>query len=260
MLLTWLGTAGFRVETAEGAIFLIDPFLSRPKEARPVLPIQLTDLFPVDEIFLTHGRFDHALDTPALVEQTGALVHAPTPVEQKLAELGVSTHSLQPIKLKKVKRVGSLSWTAIPGRVNQLDASPSLRALIRNPAIFPEIQTLDQQWPLGGIVAYLFRTNAYSMIHFGSAGWVDGEIGHLQPDIALLPVESRPTKYSNSVRLTSILKPKIVIPHHWDDYYPSLSKTIDLSDFEAIVQAHAPNTKVHMPVIGQPFSPARLIS
>ena len=102
MELTWLGAAGFELDTSEGATLLIDPFLSRPDRAYPLLPLRLTDLYPIDEILLTNGRFDHAMDTPALAAQTGALVHATTPVCQHLAELGVSRHSLQTLTLKRL--------------------------------------------------------------------------------------------------------------------------------------------------------------
>jgi hypothetical protein len=154
LLLTWLGAAGFKLDTSEGATLLIDPYLSRPATASPQLPIQLADLFPVDEIFLTNGRFDHSMDTPALTKQTGAIVHATAPVCQRLANMGVSAHCLQIVASGHRKSLGSLTWQARPSQVNQLDSSLVLRALTRQPALLPEIRALDRQWPLGGIVAY----------------------------------------------------------------------------------------------------------
>ena len=133
MLLTWLGAAGFRVDTAEGATLLIDPYLSRPENAVPPLPIQLADLTPIDEILLTNGRFDHSLDTPALTEQTGAIIHAPKPVCQRLAEIGVSSHSLTTVAANESKQIGSLVWQALPSLVNQADSSLTLRALLYDP-------------------------------------------------------------------------------------------------------------------------------
>ena len=86
MELTWLGAAGFKLDTSEGATLLIDPFFSRPAQAYPLLPLRLTDIYPVDEILLTNGRFDHAMDTPALTSQTGALVHATRSICERLAK------------------------------------------------------------------------------------------------------------------------------------------------------------------------------
>ena len=91
------------------------------------------------------------------------------------------------------------------------------------------------------------------------SAWIDSEISQLQPDIALLPVESKPDTGAAAVRLASLLKPKVVIPHHWDDYYPFLSRPIDLKQFEAALQIVAPEMKVYIPTIGQSFNPADLL-
>lgn len=260
MQLTWLGTAGFRVETDEGAIFLIDPFLSRPKEAKPASPIQLADLFPIDEIFLTNGRFDHALDTPAIVEQTGAIVHAPQAVKQRLAKQGVSAHSLQSVTLNEAKQLGSLSWQALAGQVSPADFSPGLLALMRDRANFLPVRDLDRDWPLGEIVTYLFQIETLTMIYFGSAGWDETAISGLEPDVALLPVERTPTQNGDVARLAALLKPKLIIPHHWDNYYPNLSKMVDLTDLAAIVRSQLPRAQVYQPVIGQPFDVVALLN
>lgn len=259
MQLTWLGAAGFRVKTDEGAIFLIDPFLSRPKEASPTSPIQLVDLFPVDEIFLTNGRFDHAMDTPAIVEQTGAIVHAPPAVEQRLVKQGVSSHSLQSITLSKPKQLGSLSWRALAGQVSPADFSPSMLALMRDRANFLPVRDLDRAWPVGEMVAYLFQIEALTMIYFGGSGWSEAAISDLAPDVILLPVERPPTKTGRIARLIGLLKPKLIIPHHWDNYYPGLSKMVDLTNLEAIARAQASQAQIYQPVIGQPFDIAALL-
>ena len=198
MQLTWLGTAGFRVKTDEGAIFLIDPFLSRPPEATPPSPIQTADLFPVDEIFLTHGCFDHAMDTPTLVEQTGAIVHGPILLCEKLGRLGVSENSLQAATLNKTKKIGSLQWQALPGQFHQVRPTPIPKVLRDNRQAFDRLEQLEQQWPLGEVLAYLFKTERFSVLHLGSAGWTEADIAGLRPDVALLP-DRKPT-FSGSGR------------------------------------------------------------
>lgn len=259
MELTWLGAAGFKLDTREGATLLIDPFLSRPNQAYPLLPLRLTDLYPVDEILLTNGRFDHAMDTPALAAQTGALVHATRPICERLAELGVSQHSLQVLTMKKSKGLGRLTWQAFPGLVNQLDSSPVLRALTNNPRNLAVAQELDRLWPPGDMVAYHLQAEGLSLVHFGSAGWIEAEIQPLQPDIALLPVEYHADTNSAVVQLAAILTPQIIIPHHWDNYYPPLSRQINLKEFAAALNIVAPRVKIYIPKIGQSFNPAGLL-
>jgi L-ascorbate metabolism protein UlaG (beta-lactamase superfamily) len=257
--LTWLGAAGFKLDTSEGATLLIDPFLSRSLQAKPPLPIQLTDLYPVDEILLTNGRFDHAMDAPTLTAQTGAIVHAPESICLRLAERGVSKHSLQSLTLHKEKRLGSLVWRAMPSLVNQLDSSPVLRALTHSPDIVSLAQSLDREWPLDEIVSYYLRADGLSLVHFGSAGWLEPEIRRLRPDVALLPVECHPDTNADVVRLAAQLTPKLVIPHHWDDYYPPLSRMNRVKEFEAAVKIVAPGVKVFVPAIGQKYNVADLL-
>jgi len=257
--LTWLGAAGFKVDTSEGATLLIDPYLSRPAQANPFLPIQLADLSTVDEIFLTDGRFDHALDTPALAKQTGAIIHALEPVCQRLVHLGVSAHHLQSIIPKTLKHVGSLRWHALSSRINPADPLSKMRRLIRNLQMPAHLGDLVRAWPPGEEVAYSFRIDGLTIVHFSSADWVEAEIRDLHPDIALLPVESNPDTSAAAARLAALLQPKVVIPHHWDDYFPPLSEMSNLTKFETVLNALAPGVRVYKPIIGQSFNPINLL-
>jgi L-ascorbate metabolism protein UlaG (beta-lactamase superfamily) len=255
--LTWLGAAGFRIDTREGAVILIDPFLSRPAGASPTLSIQLTDLSPVDEILLTHGCFDHAMDTPALVKQTGAIVHAPESVCQQLAKMGVPANNRECIRLDKTKRVGRLNWRALPGKDCQAAAWFPRSASDRQQTT-PYMNHLERQWPPGETVAYFFQSYVLSMIHLGNSGWVEATLAGLQPDIVLLPLE-QPTDITNMIQLALLLRPKVVIPHHWDNYYPPLSQMVDLHEFEAMLQAKVPGSRVYKPSLGEPFSLTDLV-
>jgi L-ascorbate metabolism protein UlaG (beta-lactamase superfamily) len=171
----------------------------------------------------------------------------------------VSAHCLQVIDTDRRKSLGSLTWQARPSQINQIDSSLVLRALTRQPAMLSEVKALDRQWPLGGIVTYDFQAEGLSLIHFGSAAWIKGEIDQLQPDIALIPVEHEPEAQAACVHLTMLLKPRLVIPHHWDDYYPPLSQTIDLRRFKSVMQTLTSNINVYIPTLGQSFDPAELL-
>ncbi len=59
---TWCGHSAFRVETAEGRVLYIDPFLS----ANPLCPPELRVVDRCDVIALTHGHADHVGDTYAI--------------------------------------------------------------------------------------------------------------------------------------------------------------------------------------------------
>jgi L-ascorbate metabolism protein UlaG (beta-lactamase superfamily) len=257
--LTWLGAAGFKVDTSEGATLLINPYLSRPAQATPFLPLHLVDLTPVDEIFLSDGRFDHALDTPALVRQTGAIVHAVEPLCQQLMAQGVSAHNLQSIMPQMRKSVGSFSWQALANLSPPANSSLNEDPFKGDLPITPHLDEPRQSWSAEEAVAYSFRIDGLTMVHFSSVAWSEADVGELQPDLALLPVESNPDTSAASARLAAWLQPKVVILHHWDNYWPPLSQLSDLTPFETALPALAPRTRIYKPIIGQSFDPIHLL-
>jgi L-ascorbate metabolism protein UlaG (beta-lactamase superfamily) len=232
--LTWLGAAGFKVDTDEGATLLIDPYFAPSPQANPALALQLADLSLVDEIFLTDGRHDHLLHTPTLAQQTGAIVHAPAPICQELARQGVPTQHLESVIPKTPKRIGSLSWQALS---HQLE-----------PATAAEEE-----------VAYFFKIDGLSLIHFNSLNWLEAELGDLHLHLALLPLASNPGNSSAAARLASLIQPQVVIPHHEDNYSSPQSEMSQAVSFEAALKALAPGVRVYRPAIGQSFNPIKLL-
>lgn len=63
--ITWLGHAAFHLTNADGAVALIDPFLTQ----NPSCPVVLQQPEKVDLIVLTHAHFDHVGDTIALANK-----------------------------------------------------------------------------------------------------------------------------------------------------------------------------------------------
>ncbi|HXV44130.1 MAG TPA: MBL fold metallo-hydrolase [Anaerolineae bacterium] len=234
MQLTWLGAAGFKVDTDEGATLLIDPYLARLSPANASLPLQLADLFPVDEIFLTDGRLDHIMDTPALAQQTGAIVHAPEPVCQQLVRQGVPAHHLESTVPKIPKRIGSLSWQALSNQA--------------------ELATAMEEE-----VAYFFKIDGLSLIHFSSLNWLEAELGDLHPHLALLPLESDPDNSNAAAQLASLIQPQVVIPHYGGNYSLPQSDRSHSVLFETALKALALGVRVYRPAMGQSFNPIKLL-
>ena len=75
--LSYLGTAGFVLKTAERTVVL-DPYLSRIGLTELLRPLHTnTDLLKkyiphADEVLIGHAHYDHILDAPDLCKQTGA--------------------------------------------------------------------------------------------------------------------------------------------------------------------------------------------
>lgn len=68
----WLGHSAFRLESPEGNVIYIDPFLKN----NPKTPDEFKSPDDIDYILLTHGHEDHVGDTIDLAKSTGCKVVA----------------------------------------------------------------------------------------------------------------------------------------------------------------------------------------
>ncbi len=78
MRITWLGTAGFVIESPETTL-LVDPFVTRPGFTRLASRMIPDDLAiarhvprKVDAVLCGHSHFDHVADAPRIAKHTKA--------------------------------------------------------------------------------------------------------------------------------------------------------------------------------------------
>jgi L-ascorbate metabolism protein UlaG (beta-lactamase superfamily) len=249
--LTWLGAAGFKIETQVGAVIVINPFISQPTSATPAHSLQLTDLSPVDEILLTESRFVYAMDTPALVKTTGAIAHAPPAVCRHLLEVGVSPNNIEPVKPHKNKTVARLNWQA--WSVKEISNNFKLP----EPVGASPLYELTTAWLATETVNYTFQTEGLTMVYAGSADWIDPELEGLQPDIALLPVDT--AVIDKIVQWVAMLHPTVIIPHCWDNYFPPLTQAVNIEELKNRLQAEISAGSIFWPTPGQTFNISELL-
>ena len=68
--LTWLGHSTFKIETAEGKTFLIDPWITQ----NPLCPESEKKQKKVDVLLCTHGHGDHIGDAVAIRQEHQPMV------------------------------------------------------------------------------------------------------------------------------------------------------------------------------------------
>lgn len=68
--ITWLGHSTFRIETADGAIVIVDPWVM----GNPLCPKEEKQVKKVDALFCTHGHMDHIGDAVAIARQHNPIV------------------------------------------------------------------------------------------------------------------------------------------------------------------------------------------
>lgn len=264
----WLGAAGFQLRF--GAIeILIDPFLGgvtqplRSQDALPKLELTIQDL-AADAVFVTHGHFDHACDVPAIALHTRAPVYASSAVCQILHDAGVPARQLHSLAAGRRCEVGNVEVLAIASRHVRFDLPLVWRVLGRVLAKPKEALALLRKargWPMGEVLAYRFATLETSVVHLGSAGWIQNEWrridpagakihrdGHNRPYVVLLPLQGRSDIYRVAFQMLEMLYPTHVIPHHYDDALPPVSEQIALRPFFELVRERLPGGGTQPPI------------
>lgn len=67
---TWLGHSTFKIETPEGKVFLIDPWLQH----NPMCPEEEKNPSKIDVLLCTHGHFDHIGDAVPVIQKHQPIV------------------------------------------------------------------------------------------------------------------------------------------------------------------------------------------
>jgi L-ascorbate metabolism protein UlaG (beta-lactamase superfamily) len=256
--ITWYGTAGFRIATG-GRVLLIDPYLSRGEGAQPELPFGPEGVTEASEIFLSHGHFDHAADVPQIAWQTGATVHCSEEVAAALRQQSVADAQIVAVRGGETLDFGVYRARCFCSTHVRFDlglvARTLLRAIPSMPSLMRRLSRL-RQWPLGQVLVWRFTLAGEAdrvLLHFGSAGWTEEELARLArlgpPDVLLVPLQGHSRVCGMAARAAARLRPRVVIPHHHDDFFPPISQAVDIAPFvEAVGQLSPPVEVVTLPV------------
>lgn len=196
MDVTFLGHSAFRIKGA-GKEILIDPFIS----GNPQAAVALDELHP-DVIIVTHGHGDHLGDGIKLAKRDGALFIAPY-------ELVVYAQS---------KGVANAHPLHIGGGYNFDFGRVELTLALHGSAI----QDGGKMIPGGNPVGAVLSLEGRNIYHAGDTGLFGDMrlIGEKRPlDLAMLPIGDNFTMgIDDAVRAVEMLKPKAVIPMHYNTW------------------------------------------
>ncbi len=253
MEIIWLGTAGFKIQTGK-ACFFLDPFVSRNLRAFPVQPLSPKDLGSMAHVFLSHGHFDHAGDLPRIRPRR---IYCSTPVGKNLAKKGISPPSLV-LADRDGWSVAAKGFRAQAFFSRHIRFDPAMVAK-RIPQVAPHLFSclkLLAAWPKGRVLSWRFMLENRVIHFFGSGGSDRTELKRLaqigRPDLLLIPLQGHTRIYDVAARYVQILRPKAVIPHHWDDFFPPVSRQRDLGPFVRDISRTSPGTQIILPRINQP--------
>lgn len=254
----WLGTAGFRIEH-DGKVLLIDPFLDgRGPAATPAQPLRDADMADADMIFVTHGHFDHLADVPAIVELSGAIVYCSHVASRTLERRGVAAAKIHPLAGDDTLTFDGFKVEVYPSNHIVFDAGLILRTAPRvlkpgNAALLAEARG----YPSGPALIYGFDFGGLTVVHMGSLGLKPEQVAYLEmphTDILMLPLQGHSRICTRAACLAAEIKPRAVVPQHFDDFFPPVSMTVELLPFKVMTAKLLPDCACYEPEINKVFT------
>ncbi len=254
MELTWWGTAGFKIKTA-GSTVLLDPYLSRNSEAKPEQYLNPEDIRECDFVFISHGHFDHIYDLPAILKSNKARVYCSREVKDQLIEADIKSDRLYEVTADgfEVEFNGNLAEGFYSQHVS-FDRKLIFKTIWQAKFGILKHLHLFKQFPAGQILSWRLTIDDQIIHFFGSAGSPAAEMEKLasrRTDVLLVPLQGHTDICSIALEYVHVMRPQIVIPHLFDNFYPPISSMVDIEPFIKGVKRECPDTEVRVMSINE---------
>lgn len=253
---TWLGTAGVRIDDGWNAI-LIDPFVTRVGVGAVVFgkslvtdgaQAEVVDTEGVDAVLVSHSHYDHLVDAPYFAAKADAeLVGSLSTVNVGRA-WGLPEDTLVRVQPGRPRVYGDFTVTFV-----ESVHGPALFGRVPFPgAIEPRLQlpASASEYRMGGAYGIVIEHPAGTIVHHASASWVDGMYEGVHADVVLLGLAGREDTIAYLDHVVDTTGAKRVIPIHWDDFFRALDEPLrpiraaKLDEFFATVDGQRPDLSI----------------
>jgi L-ascorbate metabolism protein UlaG (beta-lactamase superfamily) len=260
----WLGTACFEISLPNKQSIVIDPYVDDSVTA----PITSDEFEGCDYIFITHGHYDHILDTgklanrfnpkifcnevtaSSLIEHQGvppSLINRVIPGDV-IKEEGLAVEVLQGVHVDF-----SSEYRRLTGR-SLMEEGPDLKVVIKKAMISmlgtdqipQELGGWMAQYPPGEQLNFVFELSDGKRIYMAGtypAPSIIEEARRAKADITLLQVLPGKTLHGieeQTAQLAIASECKIAVPQHHDPLFPGASET----DLTALKNIFAEKTDI----------------
>lgn len=232
----FLGAATVLLDDGDGAI-MTDGFFTRPSLARMATSPIASDPARVDEalgradvhhlaaLLVSHSHLDHAIDSAAVAERTGAPVYGSPSTANVLRGAGLPERDIH--VFTDGERLSFGRWRV---RVFRTPHSPpvtypgEITAPLRQPARAGEFKE-------GGSYSFWVGHGARSVLIVPSAGFTPGKFAGVHADAVFLAIGGlgkQDEAFADAYWREAVqgVGAKVVVPIHWDDFTRPLSEPL----------------------------------
>ncbi len=262
--ITYLGTAGFILK-GPGRTVVLDPYVSRPGPAALLSPLQpdtglIRDTIPeADDVLVGHAHYDHILDAPDLCKQTGARMIGSRSAIMVGRAAGVPEAQLRATDGREDIASGPWSIRGLPSRHGKVFGRIPFPGDISKPPAWPPRMT---ELKHGLVLNWVVDTGSLRIVHIDSADFINEELQGQQADIVCLCAIGRKYRPDYVKDVVALLKPRWIIPCHWDTMMtplhaePDLIPTVDLPGLLREIR-EAGCEPLLVPIMGKLYFPGR---
>jgi L-ascorbate metabolism protein UlaG (beta-lactamase superfamily) len=252
--LNWLGNAGWEIRAGK-TIILIDPFLTRREASTSAAwktdeEAVLSVIKGADYIFAGHSHADHIADIPFIAKRFGSKVIGSRTTTNIALTAGVDRAQLTTISGGESLDFKDFSVQVVESRHGVLNRGGRRRQPRPDEVLKPwSGPIMGNAFVEGGSYLYCFTFGKQRILHQSTGNFIEEKLIGLHPDVAVLAA----TGDYDWTEAIKILRPKIVIIHHHDNWRVPFSAGISSSNrkraqrVEDAIKAIDRNIKVIVP-------------
>lgn len=231
LTIKWLGVAGFELKKGETTL-LIDPYISRLSpfktlffKIRPNTKVIDKYITEANFIIVSHTHFDHVIDVPYIAKKTGAKVFGSKSLVNLMKLEGVKEEQFKEVTEGESIKCGDFRVKFIKSLHNNffLGKTPLLGDISLN----DKIPLRVYQYRCGKVFGIYITCDNYKIYHQGSCNFIEENITE-EVDLFLMGLAKRNTTLDYTKRILEKLKPKIIIPCHYENFFIPIDKKLKL--------------------------------
>lgn len=255
MYITWMGNAGFRIETGKDKI-LIDPFVELPGGENPNTLADFLD--PEDEVVLvTHAHVDHLYYIPDILEQSDKSVFCTEAAARQIEQFAECGDHVAVLQIGEDYRIGDVKLHVWQGQHVRFDGRLIARTLmphhllhrVRNlPFLLWGLRTFHEE---GETAAFELTAEGKRIMVMGSLGLAPDTKYRPGMDLLVLPYQGSSYLVKETAKILDRLQPKAVLLSHFDNAFPPISQTVDTRPLKAMMDRKYPQIRVVKPTAGK---------